>query len=224
LPEALARSHNDSVLSRPARKARGRDKPTLIAAILRRLASRPMRTVAGATMAAAMTGIVINALVLQKSHRLRLPPAPVAAAPVEKLPPAATPAPTPAPTSLPPANPPPAPAVSADADGAGALPAPPTRPSDLGALIDSTAPRSGDPIRDLLRSDGARDAETRKLTLAAQTALAKLGYPVKANGVFGASTQQALRDFERSRNLTPSSEISARLVRQLNAAANAPAR
>jgi hypothetical protein len=226
LPEALARSHNDSVLSRPARKSRGRDKPSLIAAILRRLASRPMRTVAGATMAAAMTGIVINALVLQKSHRLRLPPAPVASAPVEKpTPPALAPAPAPAPTPTPAATPPATPSASADAEGAAARPAPPARPGDLGALIESTAPpHSGDPIRDLLRSEGGvKDGEARKLTLSAQNALAKLGYPIKANGVFGPSTQQALRDFERTHNLTPSGEISAKLVRQLNAAANASA-
>jgi hypothetical protein len=224
LPEALARSHNDSVLSRPARKSRGRDKPSLFATILRRLASRPMRTVAGATMAAAMTGIVINALVLQKSHRLRLPPAPVVATSAEKAPPAVSPAPAPAPISAPAVNPSIAPGASADASGAAALPAPPARPGDHGALIDSTSPRSGDPIRDLLRSDGgAKDAETRKLTMSAQNALAKLGYAVKADGVFGASTHEALRDFERAHSLPPSGEISPKLIRQLNAAASAAA-
>ena len=39
--------------------------------------------------------------------------------------------------------------------------------------------------------------------LAAQTALAKLGYPVKADGEEGSATQQAIRDFERAHGLPP---------------------
>jgi peptidoglycan hydrolase-like protein with peptidoglycan-binding domain len=103
---------------------------------------------------------------------------------------------------------------------------PPTRPADLGALIESTSgsPHGGDPIRDLLRSDsGGKDGDAKKLTIAAQSALIKLGFTIKADGVVGASTQQAIQQFERQHNLTPSGEITPKLVKQLNVAANASA-
>ena len=60
--------------------------------------------------------------------------------------------------------------------------------------------------------------------LAAQTALAKLGYPVKPDGNDGAATQQALRDFERVHSLPLSTEITPRLVKQLSVAARAGGR
>jgi hypothetical protein len=206
LPEALARSHNDHVLSRSARRPQRGARPSFAQAIVRRLMSRPSRTIAGAALAAVMTGIVINAMLLQHSHRIALapPPSPV------KVSDAA----------------PPAPAVSAtnaSVGGETSSPAtPPARPADLGALIESTtgSTHSSDPIRDLLRSDsGGKDGETKKLTIAAQTALIKLGYVIKADGVVGASTQQAIQQFERQHNLTPSGDITPKLVKQLNAAA-----
>jgi hypothetical protein len=205
LPEALARSHHDSILSRPPRGQRN-ERRSLGQAVVRRLTSRPSRTVAGAVLAAVMTGIVINALLLQKSHRsasVEPPAAPLkaaASAPVEAAPAAAAP-----------------PAESA--------PAPPARPTDLGSLIEATAapPHSGDPIRDLLRADsgGKDNAEAKRLTLAAQNALIKLGFAVKADGVDGLSTRQAIQQFERTHGLIPLGEITPKLVKQLTAAANA---
>jgi peptidoglycan hydrolase-like protein with peptidoglycan-binding domain len=62
------------------------------------------------------------------------------------------------------------------------------------------------------------------LTLAAQTALAKLGYPVKPDGNQGVATQQALRDFERAHGLPPATEITERLVKQLAQAARGAGR
>ena len=59
------------------------------------------------------------------------------------------------------------------------------------------------------------------LVLAAQTALAKLGYSVKPDGKEGAATEQALRDFEHVHGLPPATEITERLVKQLTAAARA---
>ena len=47
----------------------------------------------------------------------------------------------------------------------------------------------------------------------------KLGYPVKPDGNEGAATEQALRDFERAHGLSPSTEITERLVKQLTQAA-----
>jgi hypothetical protein len=208
LPEALARTHHDSVLSRPARAPQFDERTSMARAIMHRLMSRPARTIAGAVLTAVLTGIVINALLLQKSHRIAAvePPAltkpPVAAAPAPvQVPPAAESAPAPAPAQ------------------------PPARPADLGALIDTTAApaRSGDPIRDLIRTDsGGKDAsDAKRLTIAAQTALIKLGFSIKADGVAGASTQQAIQQFERTHGLIPMGEITPKIVKLLTAAANA---
>jgi hypothetical protein len=73
-----------------------------------------------------------------------------------------------------------------------------------------------DQIGALLRGkldDGSR------LVRAAQIALAKLGYAVKSDGVEDSVTRRALRHFERAHNLTPTTEISSELVKQLTAAA-----
>jgi hypothetical protein len=207
LPEALARSHNDHVLSRSARRPQRGARPSFAQAILRRLMSRPSRTIAGAALAAVMTGIIINAMLLQHSHRLALTPPPSSVKASE--------APSPAPAAS-------ATNASAGGETSSAPVTPPARPADLGALIESTtgSTHSSDPIRDLLRSDsGNKDGEAKKLTIAAQTALIKLGYAIKADGVVGASTQQAIQQFERQHNLTPSGDITPKLVKQLNAAA-----
>ena len=105
---------------------------------------------------------------------------------------------------------------------------PPARPAHLGAASEPApapappAPRSGDAIRDLLRGDSAK--ETAHLTLAAQSALVKLGYVVKADGVAGATTTQAIEMFERAHGLPASGEITPKLVKQLNAALAAATR
>jgi hypothetical protein len=202
LPEALARSHHDSVLSRPTRGQRS-ERRSFAQAIVRRLAARPSRTIAGAAFAAIMTGIVINALFLQKTHRFAVIAPPVSTAPAKTPPPAAPPA-----------------QAAAPADTA---PAPPARPADLGALIEATAApaHGGDPIRDLLRAEPKESAEAKRLTLAAQNALIKLGFAIKADGVDGASTRQAIQQFERSHGLIPLGEITPKLVRQLTAAGEA---
>ena len=62
------------------------------------------------------------------------------------------------------------------------------------------------------------------LAIAAQSALIKLGFAIKADGVAGASTQQAIQQFERAHGLAPSGEVTPRLVKLLSAAANATAR
>ncbi len=51
----------------------------------------------------------------------------------------------------------------------------------------------------MLRADSAKDAEKQRL--AAQNALIKLGYSLKADGSPGAATAAALRDFERVHSL-----------------------
>jgi peptidoglycan hydrolase-like protein with peptidoglycan-binding domain len=68
---------------------------------------------------------------------------------------------------------------------------------------------------------GEAHGDGPRLILTAQTALSKLGYPIKPDGKEGAATEQALRDFERAHGLPPATEITERLVKQLTTAARA---
>jgi hypothetical protein len=112
-------------------------------------------------------------------------------------------------------------------------PMPPTRPASVGAPPAlPQAPQRGasrDPIADLIRSEttgsapsAARPAEARpepqRQVASAQRALLKLGYgPLKADGIFGQETRQAIARFERDRRLTPTGELGARTLRELSA-------
>ena len=200
MSEALARIHSDSVLSRPASRLKGRQA----AAVLSRLATLPRRVYALAAVTALVAGIGVNALLLQRGRH----PAPLFAPPAASVPaPSASAVPVPLP---PPA--PPAPVREAPPSPAPAAAEPPTRP----AASDPGAVRDTDPIGALLR--GETQTEDARLVLAAQNALIKLGYAVKADGAEGAATKQAIRDFQRAHGL-PQSEITPRLVKQLSAAA-----
>jgi peptidoglycan hydrolase-like protein with peptidoglycan-binding domain len=75
------------------------------------------------------------------------------------------------------------------------------------------SPKAGDPIADFLRN-----GDKRQLTLAAQNALAKLGFAVKPTGALDAGTRDALAEFEKTHHLPASSEITAKLIKSLNAA------
>jgi len=197
LPEALARSHNDSILSRPERRGSGKSGGSAIRVALLWLLALPARSLAGAALAALFVGIIVNALALQKERH----PAPFFAAK-----PSAPMQPAP---------------VQTGAAAEASVVEPPARPTGLGSVPDagaSAAARSGDPIRDLLRGEAGKDAHVIAL---AQNALIKLGYAVKADGVAGASTVAAIREFERAHGLPASSEFTPRLVRQLVAAAAA---
>lgn len=154
-----------------------------------------------AALSVALVGIGVNALLLQRERH----PAPLFASSPPRRP-ASVPAPV---------APPPPKLVSAEHEappGPSAAAFPPARPTDAAG----PAPAS-DPIADLLAGEANSDAS--HLTLTAQTALAKLGYPVKPDGKEGAATEQALRDFERAHGLPPATEITARLVKQLTQAA-----
>ncbi len=173
---------------------------TLPRRIAGRLRVPHLRHCLGAALAVALVGIAVNALLLQRERH----PAPLFGS---------APAPRPAPAPAPAAAPPPKP-VSAEHDAPPApSPAalPPARPA---ADSPSSSP---DPIGALLA--GETRGEGSRLVLAAQTALMKLGYPVKPDGSEGAVTEQALRDFERAHGLPPSTEITERLVKQLTQAA-----
>ena len=151
---------------------------------------------AGAAMAAAMVGILINALALQREHH----PSPFfTGAPSGVAAPAKT-----------------APPVVAAGDAASNTPLPPPRPA-----AEASVAHASDPIGDVLKGSGAK--ETQKLVMSVQTALAKLGYSVKATGTAGPETTNAIREFEKARNLPISVEITPRLLKSLTSAANTAA-
>ena len=177
-------------------------------ALTQRIAGRVklahLRYYFGAALFAALVGIGVNALLLQRERH----PAPLFGYAAPKLP-SATPAPAPPPPQKPAStedNAPPAPSSAT---------LPPARPAESAGSSSSAS----DPIAELLAGEPHGDAP--HLTLAAQTALAKLGYPVKPDGKEGSATEQALREFERAHGLPPATEITERLVKQLTAAARA---
>ena len=165
-----------------------------------------LRYYLGAALFAALVGIGVNALLLQREHH----PAPLFGYAAPKLP-AAAPAPTPPAVQKP--------VITEDntppAQPAATLPPPRTQAA-------GSSSSGSDPIAELLAAEPHGDSS--HLTLAAQTALAKLGYPVKPDGKEGSATEQALREFERAHGLPPATEITERLVKQLTAAARAGGR
>ncbi len=197
MPEASARLRADPTLAGRPRPAAGRKSVAAVASALRRLGATPARGYAAAALAAALVGIVVNALALQHARH----PAPFFAR---------TPAVAAAPASIPAA----APAqTAAETAGGPAAPTPPARPIQLGG---------DDAIADMLRADQEQEAQ-RRLT-AAQAALVRLGYVVKADGEPSAATTTALRDFERAHGLPPSSDVTPRLLKALSTAVNVAGR
>jgi hypothetical protein len=155
------------------------------------------RTLAGAALGAMMIGIVVNAVALQHGKRIAPGPQPVAAAAVKP--------PAPAPTQV----------ASAPAPAAPVAAPEPPRPSPTAVAMAHSAKPAADPIADFLRNQGA---DKRRLTLAAQGALAKLGFSVKATGALDAATREALAEFQKTHHLPVSTEITAKLVKTLNSA------
>ena len=166
----------------------------------------------GAALLAALVGIAVNALLFQHERH----PAPLFGYAAPKLPSAIpTPASAPAGAAAPATAQKPVGTEDNAASPRASVALPPTRPAEA-AGSSASAP---DPIAELLAGEGHGDGP--RLILTAQTALAKLGYPVKADGKEGAATEQALRDFERAHGLPPATEITERLVKQLTAAVRA---
>ena len=208
MPEALARADHDFVLSEapsPARRrnaqapaGRGGNVPargkaaSATAGLTRRLLANPSRTIAFGALAAVALGIVVNAMALQKGRH----PAPLFVTPAAKSEPVQKAMPPPAPVPRP-----------ADAERAVVA-----EPAAAKTLADAK-----DPIGQLLlRPHVATDAaEPSKRVLAAQTALRKLGYQLRSDGVMGGTTQQAIEQFERDRGLPVKGELSARIQREL---------
>ena len=197
----LSRVRTSSVpLRGPLERSPGR---TLRLKLAGGLKAGHLRFYLGAGLAICLVGIGVNALLFQhERHPAPLFGSPPSPAPSASRAPAAPPAPKPA---------------SAERDALAAQSSaalPPTRPTNA---ADGSSSAPSDPITDLLRGEVRLDGA--HLILAAQTALAKLGYPVKPDGNDGVATQQALQDFERAHGLPLSTEITPRLVRQLTLAA-----
>ena len=193
MPEALARSRSDFVLSRPQRRSR---KTGGAKSFFSRLRSIPGRVLVGAGLSAVFAGIAVNALMLQ-SHRHPAPffasGASGASAPTAS----GSDAPLPASAAI---LPPPRPVPAPHADDSAATPRVPTT------------------IDDLLNANSS--SEESKLAASAQNALVKLGYLPKTESASPAALQRAAREFERAHGLPQTADITPRLVKQLNASAN----
>ena len=179
----------DRIRNEPASRPRGKPLPAG-RNWLSALRPKSKKSVAAAALWAVMIGIVVNAVALQHGRRIApsAEPAVAAVSPVEPV-----------------AAPPPAKAAAPE----------PPRPSPSPVTVAlAHSPKAADPIADFLRGQG----DKRQLTLAAQSALARLGFAVKPTGALDAGTRDALAEFEKTHHVPASSEINAKLVKSLNAA------
>ncbi len=220
----LTEPSNPRQRSKRARPQAKRRRAGLSSAKTRRL----FRLVVGALCVAALGGIAFNALSLQKTRH----PAPLfARAPATlriKEPagaePAAAPPIVPAsrPQQAPPARAEDAPASKPAAEEK--APAAPSHPAPADAS--DAAPR--DAISQLLLGK-AREPETpqapaaaSRTVLAVQKALIKQGFVLKADGVMGATTHQAIERYERDHHRVSNGELTPAVMRRLGAASGEP--
>ena len=166
------------------------------------LTPKSRRGVAGAALVAMMIGIVVNAVALQHGRRPELLAGPTATASVKSPAPVAASSHSPAATAV------------ASAPASDQPPTPPTRPAST-ALALARAAKPADPIADFLRGNAG---ESRRLVSATQGALTKLGYSVRTTGALDSETRSALIEFEKSRHMPVSTEITSKLVKTLTAA------
>ncbi|HEY8565906.1 MAG TPA: peptidoglycan-binding domain-containing protein [Beijerinckiaceae bacterium] len=229
--EALAaRSTRDFVAAGPARRKTGRSEArwhALWRAPLRFALQRPGTVLGGALIAGAAGLVTVNALSSQTMRH----PAPLfrkaePVRPPEAQPRAARPAQAPAQA---------APAQSATVPPKAVQPQASARDPIADVLRGQEAPAqaparppgppakpSREALNELIRAGETASLrlEPQKPVAAAQRALTKLGYgPLKADGVMGAGTRQALERFERDRKLAVTGELGARTSRELGTAA-----
>lgn len=219
--EALARTDHDFILAEeprrkpraaPARAAKAtgpaRSRPAFAA--LAFLTRRPGRTIAGATITALVTGVILNAVMFQTGRH----PAPLfggpqsVAASARSAGQVAPPLPAPRPVAAAPAS------QSAPVVTARAAEPPAPQPA---APVPAAARK--DPIGALIKGEGIADppAVPPARVAAVQKALIKTGFVLRADGVMGASTRQALERFEQDRKLPVTGELSPRTLRELAA-------
>jgi hypothetical protein len=90
---------------------------------------------------------------------------------------------------------------------------PTEKPFDaIGQLLLSAAPRKSDAA-----SVDPKSEPKNKSVIFAQRALAKLGYSLHQDGVYGGTTRQAVEKFERSNGLPVKGELSPKILRLLGA-------
>lgn len=219
--EALAAADHDFILSEPqkpaprARRAAGagaRKRAPRSQQKSRRFAG----VIVSALCVAALGGIVINALTLQKArHSAPLFGAakePQTAAPA----PVAAPVPAPRPQQVVPVRAESEPAAAGVED----------RPASA-ALRTPAAPaqqaKPHDAISELLLgpTHEAQPAASKSV-LAAQKALVKLGYVLKPDGRMGASTKQAIERYERDRGRPARGDLTPALAKNLSAESGLP--
>jgi hypothetical protein len=84
------------------------------------------------------------------------------------------------------------------------------------------AEKRGDTIGALISGKPQKPVEADKTVKSAQAALAKLGYPVQADGVMGAATKRALETFARANGLPADGAVSPAVLSKLRARVAAP--
>ncbi len=116
----------------------------------------------------------------------------------------------------------------------GEAPQPPVRAAPIPAPVAVATPARPshlrDPIGEIIRMGGSVPippanvgrAEGGDLVLSGQRALAKLGYGIKADGIMGSGTRQAIERFEHDRNLPVTGDFSQRTIRELSALSGIP--
>ncbi|VTZ50243.1 Peptidoglycan-binding domain 1 protein [Methylocella tundrae] len=234
--EALATADHDYILTEPS-KPRARPKRDKGASSKRRGSSRKSSVktrralvlVGSALCVAALGGIAINALTMQKTRH----PAPLFghAAPAHatrepstiELAPATLPIPAPRPQQLAPAQADDSQSAKTPTDDKSSLPHAhqASAPAPAGAEAE-TKPR--DAITELLLGNGheVQAAGPSKTVLAAQKALVKLGFVLKPDGVMGATTRQAIERYERDHGRASHGELTPAISRLLSAESGVP--
>jgi hypothetical protein len=200
---------------------------------------RLVRIAAGVICAGAIAGIAINALVLQKSRHPaplfnRHPQASVQASVDARTSALPVPNPTPKPV-MPPSAATISPTVSSmqhieDLLPPEKIPRTPTRGAQ-GKAGEAPEESPHDPIAQLLKTGSptampirsphepavgeAKSKQPSKAVAAAQRALVKLGFVLKPDGMMGASTHQAIEQYERDHKLPPHGEVTPQLLNRL---------
>ena len=214
--EALARSDLDFVVSES-----GKDDRKSGAARLPRI----LRVASIATALLFCTIIILNALFLQD----RKHPAPLLRAPD----PADTAAVVVSPPAPAPAMPQRSSAPAAPVQVAAPIAPAPAKPAGRDAIADEisrvamAAPaaerkpvkpvpaKASEERHDVIAGLIGAGQESSASVMAAQKALLRLGYVVRADGVFGATTRQAIARYERDNKLPVHGELTPKLAKQL---------
>jgi hypothetical protein len=226
----------------PSRRApTKKNKAGIVVRVLASVARNPFRVLVTLVLSGCAGMIAWNALVLQEARHpaplfnhpgvapeavMPAPPARAVAAPQAP----AAPIPSlidPAPTAT--TAPPVPPARNAITDlirsnGESAPAATRAQPNPAPSAV--KAPPTRDPIAEMIRMGGAVPTPPANVgrtdsadpVVAVQRALAKLGYPVKPDGMMGGETRAALERFEQDRHLPVTGEFTARTLRDLSVA------